>query len=346
MPLDLNDLVYFSQVVDKGGFAAAARAVKTPKSKLSRRVAGLEKHLGVRLIERSTRRFRVTEVGKSFYLHCKRVVEEAELAEAATFAAGAEPRGLVRFSCPTGLIEEVRPLLCTFLDRYPQVRLQLVATDRAVNLIDERVDLAIRVRLSLDTDAALSVRPLGKSVRLLLAAPKLARRIAADADIATLASLPTLATSDDGPEAEWHLQGPDGERRVIRHAPRFSCADFATVREGAISGFGIAHLPDHACAGALARGELVRVFPPWQGAEGIVHLVFTGRRGLPPAVRALIDHVAAGWTKAASRSSSPAPPLHDAARSGTWKREGTTSTAVPMRTSSKPQSLSGRSGPT
>jgi DNA-binding transcriptional LysR family regulator len=127
MTLDLNDLVYFSQVVDNGGFAAAARAMKVPKSKLSRRVAGLEKHLGVRLLERSTRRFRVTEVGQSFHLHCKRIIEEAELAEATTFAASAEPRGLVRMSSPTGLLEELRPFLAPFLARHAQVNLQIVA---------------------------------------------------------------------------------------------------------------------------------------------------------------------------------------------------------------------------
>jgi DNA-binding transcriptional LysR family regulator len=179
-----------------------------------------------------------------------------------------------------------------------------------VNLIDERIDLAVRVRRTLDTDtdAELSVRPLGKSIRLLVAAPQLARGLAVDADIATLASLPTLSTNDTAPQAEWHLQGTGGELQVIRHTPRFSCADFAAVRDAAIAGFGIANLPDHACDAALAQGELVRVFPSWQGAEGIVHLVFTGRRGLPPAVRALIDHLAESWAKAAMRSSSPAPP--------------------------------------
>ena len=297
MALDLNDLVFFAQVVDKRGFAAAARSLKAPKSKLSRRVAKLEAHLGVRLIERSTRRFRVTDLGQSFYLRCKRVIEEAELAEAIAVEAVSEPRGLLRVSCPTGLLEEVRPFLPSFLARFPRLNLQVVATDRAVDLIDERIDVAVRVRLTLDTDAELSVRALGKSTRLLLAAPELAARIDADAEPELLLSLPTLGTGDDAAQTEWHLQGPHGERRTIVHAPRFACADFAAVREAAIAGLGIAHLPDHACVGALARKDLVRVFPRWQGADGIVHLLFTGRRGLPPAVRAFIDHLVDAWAR-------------------------------------------------
>jgi DNA-binding transcriptional LysR family regulator len=301
MSLDLNDLFYFAQVVDKGGFAAAARALKAPKSKLSRRIASLEKRLGVRLIERTTRRFRVTDVGQSFYLRCKRVIEEADLAEAITVEAASEPRGLVRVSCPTGWLEEIRPFVAPFLSRHPLVSLHILATNRAVNLIDERIDVAVRVRVSLDTEAELRVRSLGKSLRLLVASPALAARIAPDAPLSTLASLPILGTN--APESvEWYLEGPGGERRLVHQAPRFSCADYAAVREAAVNGLGIAHLPDHICAGEMAAGRLVRVFPQWQGAGGIVHLVFTGRRGLPPAVRAWIDHLAASWIARGERS--------------------------------------------
>jgi DNA-binding transcriptional LysR family regulator len=288
---DLNDYIYFAEVVAHGGFAPAGRALRQPKSKLSRRVAGLEARLGVRLIERSTRRFRVTDVGQAFYERCRAIMLEAEQAEALVAQAQAEPYGRVRFSCPTGLVETLSSSLPVFLARYPKVRLQVLATDRAVDLIAERIDVALRIRTALTSDAMLTMRSLGRSRRILVASPALANRVGAD--IAALAALPTLSSRDDSGEIEWKLEGPGGAARVIAHEPRMTCGDFAAVRVAATAGMGVALLPDHSCREALTSGGLVRLFPDWQGQEGIVHLVFTTRRGLPPAVRAFIDHLVA-----------------------------------------------------
>lgn len=288
---DLNDYIYFAEVVAHGGFAPAGRALRQPKSKLSRRVSGLEARLGVRLIERSTRRFRVTEVGQAFYERCRAIMLEAEQAEALVAQAQAEPHGRVRFSCPTGLVETLSSLLPVFLARYPKVRLQVVAIDRAVDLIAERIDVALRVRTALTSDATLTMRSLGRSRRILVASPALANLVGTD--IAGLAALPTLSTRDDSGKIEWNLEGPGGAAQVIAHEPRMTCGDFAAVRVAATAGMGVALIPDHSCHDALASGALVRLFPDWQSQEGIVHLVFTTRRGLPPAVRAFIDHLVA-----------------------------------------------------
>jgi DNA-binding transcriptional LysR family regulator len=279
MRTDLNDLAYFAEVVAHGGFAAAGRALREPKSKLSRRIAGLEERLGLRLIERSSRRFRVTDTGQAFYERCRAMLAEAEQAEALVRQAQAEPHGRIRFSCPTGIVEPISGLIVSFLARYPKVRLQLVATDRAVDLIEERIDLALRVRTALTGDAALTMRSLGDSTRILVAAPQLASRIAA---MAGLSAVPALSTSD-------------GQAHVVRQDARLGCGDMAAVRRAAAEGLGVALLPDHVCRDALAAGQLVRVLPAWRGQRGIVHLVFTTRRGLAPAVRALIDHLATGF---------------------------------------------------
>jgi len=292
MRIDLNDYAYFAEVVAHGGFAAAGRALREPKSKLSRRIAGLEDRLGLRLIERSSRRFRVTDTGQAFYERCRAMLAEAEQAEALVAEAQAEPHGRVRFSCPTGMLAPIQGLIASFLMRFPKVRLQLVATDRPVDLIAERIDLALRVRASLTSDAALTMRSLGKSTRILVASPQLASQVAR---IEQLATLPTLATSDASDEIEWHLEAEDGRTHVVRIQPRMGCEDMATVRDAAINGLGVAILPDHVCREALEAGQLVRVLPAWHGLQGIVHLVFTTRRGLSPAVRALIDHLAAGF---------------------------------------------------
>nr|WP_200863297.1 LysR substrate-binding domain-containing protein [Rhizobium freirei] len=294
MRTDLNDFAYFAEVVAHGGFAAAGRALREPKSKLSRRVAGLEARLGVRLIERSSRRFRVTDVGQSFYKHCKAMLAEAERAETLVAEAQSEPHGVVRMSCPTGLVEAISPLLMQFLDRYPKVRLQLVVIDRPVDLIEERIDVALRVRTSLDSDASLTMRSLGESVRILVTNPQLASKIA---DIDDLKHFPTLATTEDQGEIDWYLTTNDGRTHILRHAPRMGCADFSAVRSAAMAGLGVALLPDHTCRQALDSGSLVRVLPAWSGMRGLVHLVFTTRRGLPPAVRKFIDSLAAGFLR-------------------------------------------------
>ncbi len=294
MKIDLNDYAYFAEVVAHGGFAPAGRALREPKSKLSRRIAGLEERLGLRLIERSSRRFRVTDTGLAFYDRCRAIMAEAEQAEALVMQAQSEPHGRIRFSCPTGMLEPISALISSFLAKYPKVRLQLVATDRPVDLIAERIDLALRVRAALTSDAALTMRTLGLSTRILVAAPRLASQMA---DVAQLAALPTLATSDDADDLEWQLESEDGGTRAVRIMPRMGCADMMAVRQAAIDGLGVAILPDHVCREALSDGRLVRVLPAWHGLKGIVHLVFTTRRGLPPAVRALIDHLAAGFQR-------------------------------------------------
>jgi len=289
---DLNDLYYFAAVVAHGGFAPAGRALRLPKSKLSRRVAQLEAGLGVRLIERSSRRFRVTEVGQAFYERCRGVLNEAERAQAVVSDAQSEPQGTVRFSCPIGLMEPVAGIVVAFMARHPKVKLQIVATNRRVDLIDERIDVALRVRTKIDTDAQLTMRTLARSRRILVASPALANRLGDATRIEALASLPTLSPVEQPGEDRWELFGPEGQSYAFPHEPRLACGDFTALREAAIAGIGVGLLPEHVVRQALKEGLLVRVFPGWQAEDGTVHLVFTTRRGLPPAVRALIDLLA------------------------------------------------------
>jgi len=289
MRTDLNDLAYYAEVVSHGGFAAAGRALREPKSKLSRRVAGLEDRLGLRLIERSSRRFRVTETGQAFYERCRAMLAEADQAEALVMQAQAEPHGRIRFSCPTGMVAPVSDLITSFLARYPKVQLQLIATDRAVDLIDERIDLALRVRVALTTDAELTVRSVGRSVRILVASPQLASRVAS---VEQLATLPTLSTNEEHDVVDWDLETGDGRKQTVRVEPRLGCTDMDQLIAAALAGLGVALLPDRVCRRELDAGHLVRVLPAWHAQIGIVHLVFTTQRGLPPAVRALIDHLA------------------------------------------------------
>src|SRR5579862_7619316 len=143
---DLNDLGLYAAVVTHGGFSAAARALGTPKSRLSRRVAALEAQLGVRLVERSTRRFSVTDTGQDVYRHARAALAEAEAIEEVAMRLKAEPQGLVRVSCPQGADRIMATALPDFLRQHPRLRVQVLVSNRRVDLIEEGIDVAIRVR--------------------------------------------------------------------------------------------------------------------------------------------------------------------------------------------------------
>lgn len=291
---DLNDLYYFAEVVAHGGFAAASRAIGQPKSKLSRKVADLEAQLGVRLIERSTRRFKVTGIGEQFYGCCRKMMDEVHAARATAAGFRDEAGGTVRFSCPPGMLQAIAPILPAFLTQYPKVNLHITSTSAPIDLIEQQIDVALRVRTSPDGDLSLTTRTLASNLRVMVAAPAIARLIPCDADPSVLQGLPTLSFSDQADT--WTMSGPAERSLGVRLAPRMVCADVFTLRSAAIGGAGIAFLPDHTCRRELADGSLERVLPTWAGQLGSVYLVFTGSRGQPPAVRAFIDHLASAFS--------------------------------------------------
>ncbi|HTX50241.1 MAG TPA: LysR substrate-binding domain-containing protein [Caulobacteraceae bacterium] len=289
---DLNDLSFYAAVVASGGFSAAARELRVPKSRISRRVAALESRLGVRLLERSTRRFAVTEVGQDVYRHARAVLAEADAIDDVAARLKAEPQGLVRVSCPQGADRLVANALPAFLLRHPRLRVQLIVSNRRVDLIEEGVDVAIRVRERLDTDADLQVRIIGRSGSMLVASPAFLAEHGRPAAPADIASLPTLAQSERMGIERWTLLGPGGAEAVVAHEPRLSSGEFAVLREAALAGLGVALLPEYAAREPLADGRLEHLLPDWGAPQGILHVVFTSRRGLLPGVRAVIDFIA------------------------------------------------------
>ena len=289
---DLNDLGFFAAVVSNGGFSAASRALGLPKSRISRRVAALEAQLGVRLLERSTRRFKVTEVGQDVYRHARAALTEAEAIEEVVARRKAEPQGLVRISCPLDADRLIGAALPEFLAQHPKLRLQVIVSNRRVDLIEEGVDVAIRVRDKLDTDADLQVRIVSRSANMLAASPGLIGRLGAPATPQDIPSFPTLSHSDRLGLDRWALVNAAGEEVEVAHEAKLSASTFPILRAAAIGGLGIASLPEYACRDALQDGRLVRVLPEWSSRQGILHLVFTSRRGLLPGVRAVIDFLA------------------------------------------------------
>ncbi|KWA11228.1 LysR family transcriptional regulator [Burkholderia territorii] len=290
---DLNDLYYFVQVVEHGGFAPAGRALNMPKSKLSRRIALLEARLGMRLIQRSTRRFTVTDVGQTYYAHCRAMLVEADAADEAIALLHEEPRGIVRVSCPVVLLDSlVGAMIAAFMVACPRVEIHLEATNRRVDVVGEGIDVAIRVRPPPLEDSDLALRVLAERGQCLVASPGLLREHGVPAVPADLTRLPSL---DHGvPQAAhvWRLRGPDGAQAEIHHQPRLVTGGMLALRAAAVAGVGIVQLPTMMVRDEVARGELATVLPDWAPRREIVHAVFASRRGLLPAVRALLDFLA------------------------------------------------------
>lgn len=292
MQADLNDLYYFVQVVDHGGFAQAGRALAMPKSRLSRRIALLEERLGVRLIQRSTRSFQVTELGQAYYARCRAMLVEAEAAQSVIDSTQTEPCGVVRLSCPIDLLHaHVGNMLVRFAQAYPGVGIQLVGVNRAVDLVAEGLDIAIRVRPLPLEDSDLAMRTLGYASQCLLASPSLLTQRGQPRGPADLLEWPSLGHGTTMEGHRWLLLGPNGAQVKQHHSPKFVTTDMLTLRQAAIDGVGVVQLPAMLVQKALADGSLVRLLPDWAPRREVIHAVFPSRRGLLPSVRALIEHL-------------------------------------------------------
>src|SRR3569623_3795485 len=209
---DLNDMFYFAEVVDRGGFASAGGALGLPKSKLSRRVAELEQRLGVRLLQRTTRKLSLTEAGELFHKHAVAMREQAEAAEEAVAMVQSAPRGTIHVTCPITLAQTtISPILPVFLREHPLVRVEMQLTNRVVDVVKEGVDIALRVRPTLDDSGSLIVKKLAQSQGLMVIAPALLEQYGKPDSVAALGRIPSDAMSAVDGKAEWYLRGPRDE---------------------------------------------------------------------------------------------------------------------------------------
>jgi DNA-binding transcriptional LysR family regulator len=300
---DLNDLYYFVQVVDHDGFAAAERVTGIQKSKLSRRIRQLEDRLGVRLLNRSSRRFSVTEIGREYYDRCVAMLVEAEAADQMVAQVRSEPRGVVRVSCPVALINfQFGALFARFLSNYPDVAIYLESTNRRVDVIAEGFDIAIRVRFPPLEPTELVMRRLDTSTQCLVASPSLM----ANRSIVSPADLNRLPSGTLGPvqrNYQWHLEHTDGHMASVPHLPRLVTDDMAALRDAALAGVGVVQLPTMMIWRQVESGELIHVLPDGRPRAGIVHAVFPSRRGLLPSVRTLLDFLVTECAEARRKAS-------------------------------------------
>jgi DNA-binding transcriptional LysR family regulator len=287
--LDLNDLYYFSTLAERGSVTGAAESLGIPKGTLSRRLKALETQLNLRLIDRTTRRFTLTEAGRSLVGYAQNVVEQANSAESHLRSLGERPCGVVRMTCPQGVLRTLlTTLLPEFMARHPQVSVDVVASGRHSELIAEGFDLGLRSHEHELEDSSLVARRLATLPIVLVARPGYIDA-SAEPGPAEIQGLDGLCLqTHDGPSG-WTLHSHAGERSVVHLKPRLTSDDPGLLKEAAIAGQGVAVLPLFTCHAELERGQLERVLPDWHLERRTLSLILPSSRGLMPAVRALAD---------------------------------------------------------
>lgn len=283
------DYALFVEVVEGGSLSAAARRLRISPAMVSKRLARLEARLGVRLVHRTTRRLALTPAGQGFHEDVVAILAAIRVAEARLAGEDGGVAGALRVSAPTSFGRlHVAPYLGAFLDAYPRIDLQLDLSDGFVDLVADRIDLAIRIAPAIGPGMA--AHRLGTSRRILCAAPAYLDRHGAPPAIARLAGHRLLAATDQLP---WRLDGPGGPVTVNgRSHVRTNSSE--VVRELAIAGVGIALRSLWDVGRDLVEGRLVRVLPDHEGSADVgIYAVHPRAAQVPAPVTALVDHLRA-----------------------------------------------------
>ncbi len=283
--IDWNEMVVYCKVVEAGSFVGAARNLGLPKSTVSRKVARLEDRLGVRLLHRTTRVVRTTPVGQAYYERCASLVADAEDAERVVTSAQERPTGLLRITTSSLIGERwLGSLVTEYLSSNPDVRIDLLMTNRMVDIVDEGYDLAFRAGVLPDAD--LIARRLQRGRTVLVASPDYVAARGAPASLDDLASHDCIIVGNDSKRGVWAL----ADTRVAVSG-RLAVNDIRMAHDAALAGLGIARVPSFLVAEDIGAGRLVRVLPQIPDNFGGLYAVYPSRRHLSTAVRSFVDFV-------------------------------------------------------
>jgi DNA-binding transcriptional LysR family regulator len=296
--MDLEHLRTFAKVVRFGSLTKAATSLGLPKSTVSRRLADLETQLGVRLVQRTTRRLSVTEVGYRLFEQAEQHILELEAATRAIADYDGELRGTLRVTTPAdmGRINMV-PIVQSFLAKHLQVRIVVLATNRRVDLVAEGVDLALRAGPL--TPSSLIARRLAAGEFQLFASEEYLERHGAPTQVNELLTHECLVFSEDQPHQKWQLRcsasaasGTGAKSLSLRVSGRFAATDYEALTRACINGMGVALLPSQVASQGGHDARLRRVLPDWRGPDSILHAVYPATAQVSPTLKAFIDHVA------------------------------------------------------
>jgi DNA-binding transcriptional LysR family regulator len=292
MLADKNAMALYVQVVEAGSFSKAAAREGVPVSTVSRKIAELEKVLGVRLLERTTRQLRMTEIGQGYFDLCRRGLAEFEAADALVTQRQAEISGRLRISIPPSMADlAIVPLVGAFQQRYPKVTVHCLVTDRYIDYIADGIDISIRIEHPRNRDSNVVASTVAVHRPRLVAAPAYLARIAPVTTPQDLVAHVQVAFSRWERSPAWTLTR-GGESVQIEPQPRLVLNDYAGVLRGLVDGMGISELPGFICRTALQQGHLVEVLPEWRFASVKVAAAFPSFRNLSPLVRAFKDFCA------------------------------------------------------
>lgn len=285
----LTAMRVFVEVVDAGSQTAAAERLDMSRAMVTRYLAEVENWLGERLLHRTTRRLSLTDAGQDCLARCRQVLEGVEDLVGSAGQRHAEPCGLVRVTTSTSFGRHfLAPAVAAYVERYPRVRVDMLLSDRAVNLIEERIDLAIR--FSNDLDPHLIARRLGICRSVICASPAYLARHGAPQTLADLARHNCLTHAYFG-KSEWHFTR-NGVPAHVEVSGNLSANEVSSLLELALAGAGIAEVPLYIAGADLERGTLVPLLPEWQPTELGIHGVYASRRYQPPILRTLLDYLA------------------------------------------------------
>ncbi|MES2106275.1 MAG: LysR substrate-binding domain-containing protein [Pseudomonadota bacterium] len=292
LPFDLNNLHFFVMVVERRGFTAAADFLGVPKSKVSRHVSELEASLGTRLLQRNSRKLVLTESGSEFYGHCVAMLEQARLAHVAMQHRAGAVTGTLRVSVTVAVADLLlAKVLPSFLAAYPQVKVAIQATNRNVDLLEDRIDVAVRGMKATPESSDL-VQSRICTVRWgLFANPGYlaSKPVRSVVDLEMADAL--MYRSLDETDKNWTLYKSDNSELLQRTNVQLQSDNLATIKSVALAGAGICELPVYACRDELANGTLVHVLPEYRSRFGRLVLLFPSRRGMTPAARRFADHL-------------------------------------------------------
>ena len=292
-----QEMQAFVAVVDAGSFVRAAEALGSSKAAVSRHVSELEDRLGVRLLNRTTRSLSMTGDGQAFYYHCTELLAALEEAEGDLGTRSAEASGLVRVSAPVTFgILHLAPLWGDFLARCPKVRLDVALSDRAVDLVEDGFDLAIRISSTMQP--TLIARQLATTRLVLCASPDYLARRGTPQHVRELAGHDVVAYTYGAFRDEWRFDGPDGEV-AVKVNPRLYANNGDTCRAAALRGQGVILQPDFLIGDDLRSGELVEILPEYRTGDLGVYAIYASRRHLPLKLRYLIDFLVEAFKPAA-----------------------------------------------
>lgn len=284
---NLQRMAIFARVVEDKSFSAAARRLGLSKSLVSKQVARLERSVGARLLNRTTRALSLTEAGTVFYEHCARIVEEADAAKQAVGRLQSAPRGLLRLTVPVAFGRlHIAPALPHFLERYPEVEIDLTTTDRFVDLAEEGYDLAIRI--AGEPAPTLVARRLAPVNRKLVATPDYFARHGVPETPADLRRHNCLTYTYFNPQDPWRLRGPDGEISV-RARGNLRVNDDDALSAAVLQGLGVALLPTFIIGQELQSGRLHAALSQYIPVERHIYAVYLANRQVSAKVRAFID---------------------------------------------------------